>query len=660
MGGMKARSGRLFPHLLSYAALIFPVAMLIAVAAWRLGEGGLDPASTSMHLTNADWQVTQQPAMQAPPSTVDSKTLPNTWNSATLPRAFSPAVPSGTTTQSATGMAQEVSTTWIRLSSEHTPLPNGPLALYSPRIKTDGTIAIYVDGKLTHQEQQQGPMWNSLFTPLWMELGEAVNGAPPQEILIRVQHPAASWVGMSSLWMGNAAGLQRAYDMRLWLQRELPAMLSAAFLAVGVFSLVVWFRRRHETSYLLFFNVAATSFVAHMHYYVGMPIANNWFAWLTINSLLWLVAALHFFLCHLHGRPLKWLTRALVPALLVIGVSTLPLLPDTSSIAWAIYAIILLTAGTVVVVGAINAWNRTSEGRVLVIGLGFCALVGVPDWFLHNNIMSPEGWFTGAYTNAITFGMFTLLMYHRYVNAIAEVERTNASLAQRLQAREAELARSHRLLLEAELRQTISDERQRLMLDMHDGLGSSLISAIRSVERGNVDDAKISQILKDCLDDLKLTIDSMEPVEADLLLLLATLRFRLEPRLEDTGIVLSWNVQELPTLPWLDPSNALHILRIVQESIANILRHAQASEIRVSTSLAESGIHVTIEDNGRGFDVDKTLGNGTGRGLHNQRRRALALKGSVTWNSTPMGTRFTLWLPLDPASLSPAPVDVLE
>jgi len=53
---------------------------------------------------------------------------------------------------------------------------------------------------------------------------------------------------------------------------------------------------------------------------------------------------------------------------------------------------------------------------------------------------------------------------------------------------------------------------------------------------------KVSQIFKGCLDDLKLTIDSMEPIEADLLLLLATLRFRLEPRLEGSGIALRWEV----------------------------------------------------------------------------------------------------------------------
>jgi signal transduction histidine kinase len=138
----------------------------------------------------------------------------------------------------------------------------------------------------------------------------------------------------------------------------------------------------------------------------------------------------------------------------------------------------------------------------------------------------------------------------------------------------------------------------------------------------------------------------MEPVEADLLLLLATLRFRLEPRLEGTGVELLWAVQELPVLDWLDPSSALHILRIVQESVANILRHTNATQIRVATRVEGDGVRVSITDNGQGFDVDKTLAAATGKGLHNQQRRALAIEGVVSWASSPAGTRFTLWLPL--------------
>lgn len=127
-------------------------------------------------------------------------------------------------------------------------------------------------------------------------------------------------------------------------------------------------------------------------------------------------------------------------------------------------------------------------------------------------------------------------------------------------------------------------------------------------------------------------------------------RFRLEPRLEDTGVALLWEVRELPTLHWLDPSSALHILRIVQESVANILRHTRATEIRVGTAVANGGVQVTIEDNGQGFDVEAALAEAHGKGLHNQQRRAQMLDGTVAWASGPGGTRFTLWLPLELAS----------
>lgn len=426
-------------------------------------------------------------------------------------------------------------------------------------------------------------------------------------------------------------------------------MLSMAFLAVGIFALFVWTQRKHEIAYLLFFQLAATSFLRGLHFYSSIPIANDWFAWLTVNSLFWLVTSVHFFLRQLHGRPLVWLTRALVATTVLIAILTLPVftvLPNTPKVTPLIYLVAALMGATAGLIGGINAWRVSSEGRLIAIGILICTLLGVDDWLLQNNFISPEGWYLGAYTNAVCFTVFGVLMYRRYVRAISEIEEVNASLALRLQRREAELEMSHQRLREVELRQTISDERQRLMQDMHDGLGSSLISAIRSMESGGMSEHQVSQILKDCLDDLKLTIDSMEPVEADLLLLLATLRFRLEPRLEGTGISLQWEVKELPTLSWLDPTSALHILRIVQESIANILRHTRANAIRVATARDTHGVTISIEDNGHGFDIEHALANASGRGLHNQQRRAQALNGKVSWRSCDTGTLFQLWLPL--------------
>ncbi|WP_233805307.1 sensor histidine kinase [Paraburkholderia sp. HP33-1] len=633
--------------LAAHAVFVFSVALLFIVGIFYSQAGSEETPAASLHLTQADWQVDDVPGFSEPPPTLDSSSLPDTWQRVALPLARSIALARQAGSAKATSRGSR--TTWLRLSVHGLPTRSARLALYGIRIKTDGTIAVYVNGQLVHQAQEQGPLWNSTRTPLWVVLHRHPGDAPVSEILIRLEHSQATQVAVSSLWLGSVEALKGRYNTRQWLQQQLPAVLSAAFLAVGVFALFVWFQRRNETAYLLFFNLAVTSFLRSLHFYVDLPVANDWFAWLTVNSLLWLVIVVHFFLRQLHGRPLIWFTRALVGVTGLIGVLTLPVLavvPNTPKVTPLIYPIAALMGASVGVVGGIHAWHRSEEATLVALGVGVCTLLGVSDWLLQNNFVSPEGFYFGAYTNAITFGIFGTLMYRRYVNAIVEVERANVNLAQRLKEREAELELSHQRLREAERQQTISNERQRLMQDMHDGLGASLISAIRSAEQGALSDADVSHVLKSCLDDLKLTIDSMEPVEADLLLLLATLRFRLEPRLEGTGVVLRWDVRKLPTLSWLDPSSALQILRIVQESIANILHHTRANQIRVGTAAQADGVLVIVEDNGQGFDVQRALAAGKGRGLSNQQRRAQAIDGVVAWASGPGGTRFTLWLPL--------------
>lgn len=633
-------TGKYIPSsLFSIGVLIFSVALLVALGAFlSLAASGIQHSGECVHLTQADWQDVAVPGFSAPAASLDSRSLPNEWHATALPLTMHPSSP--------TDMHL---ITWVRLSVAGQQVVTESQALYGARLKTDGPIAIYIDGKLTYRAQQRGQQWNSLFTPLWLPLEPRVSDSPVREILIRLEHTSSYPVAVSSLWLGPADALRGRYQTRQWLQRGLPAMLNAAFLAVGIFAMFVWFKRRHDSGYLLFFNLAVISFAANLHYYVDLPIAKDWFGWLALNSFCWLLTVAHFFLRLLHGRPLHWLSRGMIAASVLVGLATLPVswgLPSTAPVLASIYALELLMAMVVCLVGGSCAWRSSPEGRLVVVALAICVLVNMSDWMLHNNVLGPEGWFLGAYTNGITFIFFGLLMYRRYVNAIEEVERVNASLAERLRLREIELEQSHQRLREVEQRQLLSDERQRLMQDMHDGLGSTLISAIRSVEQGRMRDAEVSQLLKDCMDDLKLAIDSMEPVEADLLLLLATLRFRLEPRMEGANVALVWDVKELPALDWLDPSSALNILRIVQESVANILRHTRATAIRVATAADGAGVQVIIEDNGQGFDVAAALWRSSGRGLQNQQRRAQAIDGRVEWVSGESGTRFTLWLPL--------------
>jgi signal transduction histidine kinase len=235
------------------------------------------------------------------------------------------------------------------------------------------------------------------------------------------------------------------------------------------------------------------------------------------------------------------------------------------------------------------------------------------------------------------------------VGAVTEAEQARQQLQQRLAEREEELSLSYQKLRSAEQVQMLAQERQRLMQDMHDGLGSSLMSALHAVESGQMSEAEVAQVLRECIDDMKLAIDSLEPVQTDLLLLLATLRFRLAPRLQGSGLALDWEVDDVPRLQWLEPRSALHILRIFQEVLTNIIKHARASRITVRTSHDDTHVTVTVEDNGVGFDMPPPATDVSspprGKGLGNLLRRTAQLQGHARWERLPQGTRFSLRLP---------------
>jgi signal transduction histidine kinase len=241
-------------------------------------------------------------------------------------------------------------------------------------------------------------------------------------------------------------------------------------------------------------------------------------------------------------------------------------------------------------------------------------------------------------------GVALYAILQRYINAVNEADKLNASLEQRLADRSRELEESHRKLRAIEQEQAVTGERQRLMREMHDGLGSSLMSSLVMVEQGKLDHAQIATVLRESIDDLKLTIDSLEPMGDDLLTLLGTLRYRLGKRLETAGIKLEWQVQETPALPWLNPTTSLQILRILQEALTNTLKHAQATVIRVETCVDDVYVTIRLSDNGSGFDVAALQKSPTGRGLQNLQRRAATIDGQIEINSRPGQTIVALRL----------------
>lgn len=208
----------------------------------------------------------------------------------------------------------------------------------------------------------------------------------------------------------------------------------------------------------------------------------------------------------------------------------------------------------------------------------------------------------------------------------------------------AELKKHQHQLVKMERENTLLLERQRLMYDMHDGLGSTLLSALAAIEQHELPRSAVAEVLRGCVDDLRMVIDSLEPMEHDLTTLLATIRYRLGQRLESAGLALRWEIGDLPELPWLEPPDALQILRLVQEALINVLKHAKASGICVATNYLGNQVEIHISDDGCGFDYNNVR---QGRGLHSQMRRSASLGGKLTIDSAPgKGTSIRLRFPV--------------
>ena len=212
-----------------------------------------------------------------------------------------------------------------------------------------------------------------------------------------------------------------------------------------------------------------------------------------------------------------------------------------------------------------------------------------------------------------------------------------------------------RLQLQSQ-RIAILEERERIGMDLHDGIIQSIYSVGLALDYARIsldEDVKISrQKISEGIEGLNSTIQDIRAYILD-----------LRPRQLRGGESLPHGVQRLLDefrshakakttlatsengfngLPYL---NALALFHICQESLANIAKHASAGEVEVQLWATDEQVLLKVSDNGRGFDVENT-GETIGHGLSNMLRRARKVGGDVKFSSQlEHGTTVLAWVP---------------
>ena len=537
---------------------------------------------------------------------------------------------------------------WYRAVVALREAPGTPWAVYLPRVVQNA--AVFVNGVSVGDGGSMDPPlprnWNR---PLLLTVPAPLLRAGDNIVAVHVVVEPTAPGHLRSFYVGPLEAVRPLFTQRTWWQVGFVQVIGGGTLAAGLL-LLAFSLSTPAFGPLRWIAVALVCWAwSNADAFVHEPrIPTRLWEWSTASALVCcpVTFVLGFHRLLNHRRPqLEALLVGTAVALLV-ALATVPPVWTFANMVVSVGVVVTMTF-YIMRLGLRGAATR--QGRLTVIVPTAAVVVGA----LHDVAAviagtSPLGLLLSPYLPLLAMGF---IAWQLLTNHLASVQATAAlarTLEQRVEEKHAELERNYASLQALERDRAVAAERERIMQDVHDGVGGQLVTALALVERGaDGAAADVAEVLRSALDDLRLVIDSLDPIDCELLAILGSVRARLEPRLLQHALAMRWEVRDVPPIAAFGPQMALQVMRVVQEAVTNVVKHARATTIVVRTGArtapdARRGVFVEIGDDGCGYDTAAPRG----RGLTSMERRAARLGGQLEVETSPGGTTVRLWMPI--------------
>jgi len=211
-------------------------------------------------------------------------------------------------------------------------------------------------------------------------------------------------------------------------------------------------------------------------------------------------------------------------------------------------------------------------------------------------------------------------------------------------------------------REAIIEERRRIARELHDGVAQSLsylnlktkvvsdsVSS-QSTVQALTELGDIRKVVQDTYEDIRESIDQLS-TEIRSLSIIPALKNYIREFGNNNAIKVRLDVSR--ALPKLSPVAELQLLRIAQEALTNVRRHALATEVEVKLESTSDEVEMIVKDNGKGFSLADLEESPPGyHGLNIIKERAEALGGSLNISTAPGGgTAVEINLPIEKVRL---------
>ncbi len=196
-------------------------------------------------------------------------------------------------------------------------------------------------------------------------------------------------------------------------------------------------------------------------------------------------------------------------------------------------------------------------------------------------------------------------------------------------------------------------ERERIALELHDDMAqrlAALLVRLRLAHQAPDPDERESLMegmrgeIQECAEAVRRIARGLRPPALDEVGVVAAIQAHVRALRDSGELTVKVEVERGPGAPRLNRDTELALYRVVQEALANAMRHAQAADVIVRIRTGPAGISAMVEDDGRGFDPAQV--GLRGLGIVGMRERARNAGGELSIDSHPGGgTRVRVVIP---------------
>lgn len=484
-----------------------------------------------------------------------------------------------------------------------------------------------------------GHIWSR---PIFLRLPENALTSGEHKIIINIQSEPITNALLGNVYLGPAQELRPFWEWRYHYRFTLVAIITFGMLSFSFFMGLLWLLRKKDTMYGWFTICTLFWSLHNIPHIVDTPRNLTPALWdaAYFISLGWMVVTLAIFSHRYTGKTYPGRERFLLGYAIVGALPFLVLSQESiHKYAYWVWDFSLLPIGAYMIYYLVQAHYRKPDlgVRLLILAGTIIFSFGLHDYFVVSGLIERTQGLLIQFSGLPTMLVLIWFLLSRFVKVLAESESLNLELEQRVRFKEKELEENFERMKKMEQEQLLSNERSRIMQDVHDGVGGQLVAMLAEIETGRVSQEQVRDALSQSLTDLRLVIDSLDVASEDIPTLLGMLRTRLQPRLDGHDIKLHWGVQPLPGLDNFGPEKALQLMRILQEIFVNILKHSKAKNIYLNTEVIQGEneqIEIVIRDDGSWLES----GDNTGRGLRNMHRRAAYIGAELKIDGQDTGT----------------------